>query len=405
VTDPVSTTLSAQLGRLRHTLVYAVSASSPDAEFARFVFESVGSPIPFDTPSLLSELEPMRLGRAPALATVGYRLGSRHTPPAMLDAWRQGFQRLAGTNPLPHDRMSFAYRHTEFLGIALGAVALDWDEGLKWLRDVVHKRTEEERTSAWPGLLYLVVAQVLRLPVTPPAVIADADLRLLAFMRWWSARTDTVESSDKARQLDEAFLSRLALAEVGELDVPATAITLQASEAAVRRRVAWFMSSSDIATAGSQGSLGVLLSILRRFHIAVQQLQRRYAERQPFVVNDEYDVQDLLHGVLKLHFDDVRPEEWTPSYGGHSSRVDFLLKRERTIVEAKMTRKGLGQKEVIQQLAIDKEHYRAHPDCETLVCFVYDPGGRCTNPAALESDLARTDDQLRVFVVVAPVGT
>jgi hypothetical protein len=24
--------------------------------------------------------------------------------------------------------------------------------------------------------------------------------------------------------------------------------------------------------------------------------------------------QDLLHTILKLHFDDIRPEEWTPSY-------------------------------------------------------------------------------------------
>jgi hypothetical protein len=182
-------------------------------------------------------------------------------------------------------------------------------------------------------------------------------------------------------------------------------VVLQAAEAAVKRRVAWFVSSSEVGVADSRGSLGVLVTILRRFHIAVQQLQRRYSDRDPFPVNDEYDAQDLLHAVLKLHFEDVRPEEWTPSYGGRSSRMDFLLKAERVVVEVKMTKDRLGQKEVTQQLAIDKEHYRAHPDCETLVCFVYDPENRCPNPAALEADLSRTDDDFRVFVVVAPVGT
>lgn len=70
-----------------------------------------------------------------------------------------------------------------------------------------------------------------------------------------------------------------------------------------------------------------------------------------------------------------------------------------------MTRDRLGQKELAQELAIDKEHYRAHSDCETLVCFVYDPESRCTNPAALESDLAYRDDTFEALVVVTPIGT
>jgi REase_DpnII-MboI len=52
-------------------------------------------------------------------------------------------------------------------------------------------------------------------------------------------------------------------------------------------------------------------------------------------MKDEYDVQDSLHALLKLHFDDVRREEWTPSYAGSQSRMDFLLKREKIVVETK----------------------------------------------------------------------
>lgn len=119
-------------------------------------------------------------------------------------------------------------------------------------------------------------------------------------------------------------------------------------------------------------------------------------------MNDEYDVQDLLHAFLRLHFDDVRAEEWTPSYAGSASRMDFLLKKEKVVIEVKKTRKNLGAKEVGEQLMIDIERYTAHPDCETLICFVYDPEGRVANPVGIENDLNRDTDNLKVITIITP---
>jgi len=116
------------------------------------------------------------------------------------------------------------------------------------------------------------------------------------------------------------------------------------------------------------------------------------------------DVQDLLHAILKLHFDDVRPEEWTPSYGGNASRVDFFLPGERLIIEAKMTRASLGQKEVVNELTIDAARYEKVAHVDHLICIVYDPDRRCSNPAALETDLARTGGRLKVTAIVCPRG-
>jgi hypothetical protein len=45
---------------------------------------------------------------------------------------------------------------------------------------------------------------------------------------------------------------------------------------------------------------------------------------------------------------------------------------------------------------------RQHPDCQTLVCFVYDPDGRVDNAAALETDLAGVDAGLTTTIIVAP---
>jgi hypothetical protein len=84
--------------------------------------------------------------------------------------------------------------------------------------------------------------------------------------------------------------------------------------------------------------------------------------------------------------------------------MDFLLKREKVVVEVKMTRKGLGQK-AVAKLIEDKERYRTHPDYKTLICFVYDPQGLCDNPVALESDVSQGAADFQVVVIVSPRGT
>lgn len=128
----------------------------------------------------------------------------------------------------------------------------------------------------------------------------------------------------------------------------------------------------------------------------------RQQKRTPFGITDEYDVQDLLHAILRLHFDDVRPEEHTPSYGGNHSRVDFLLPRERMVIEAKMTRKSLPQKEVVNQLLIDVGRYTKVDGVDTLVCLIYDPERYCSNPKAIETDIENSGSRLKVKVVVCP---
>src|SRR5574341_807535 len=82
----------------------------------------------------------------------------------------------------------------------------------------------------------------------------------------------------------------------------------------------------------------MLERICSRFHLVARQLQSRHGHRDTLDVEDEYDVQDLLHALLTLEYDDIRPEEWTPSYAGGSSRMDFLFKLEQIVVEAKQTR-------------------------------------------------------------------
>lgn len=113
-------------------------------------------------------------------------------------------------------------------------------------------------------------------------------------------------------------------------------------------------------------------------------------------------LQDLLRSVLQLHFDDVRAVEWNPSYGRVQSRSDLVLKQERIVIETKMTRKSLTQKELALQLIRDKEQYRGNPDCGTLVFFVYDSERCLSNSAAIEHDLPDVHDRHPAVVVISP---
>lgn len=146
----------------------------------------------------------------------------------------------------------------------------------------------------------------------------------------------------------------------------------------------------------------IIESIFDRFHVVAKQIETRYDNRPTIAINDEYDAQDLLHALLKLYFDDVRPEEWTPSYAGRSSRVDFLLKNENIVVEVKKTRRNLSDKEIGEQLIIDINRYKSHPSCKTLLCFVYDPAQLIKNPSGLENDLNMEQDNFRVLVKIVP---
>jgi hypothetical protein len=161
----------------------------------------------------------------------------------------------------------------------------------------------------------------------------------------------------------------------------------------------------------AQGNLGkpkaihstsLIEQICTRFHLVARQLRSRHQNRETLSVQDEYDVQDLLHALLWLHFEDVRAEEYTPSYAGKSSRMDFLLKRERIVVEVKKTRPALDAQELSTQLIEDIERYKSHPDCGALICFVYDPEGFIPNPRGIENDLNRDDEPFPVRVLIRP---
>jgi hypothetical protein len=67
-----------------------------------------------------------------------------------------------------------------------------------------------------------------------------------------------------------------------------------------------------------------------------------------------------------------------------------------------MTRPSLTQRKLLEEIAIDKERYRSHPDCGAVIFFVYDPGGHLKNPVAFEHDASETIGTVRCVAIIAP---
>ncbi|EOU9562015.1 malate dehydrogenase [Cronobacter dublinensis] len=168
---------------------------------------------------------------------------------------------------------------------------------------------------------------------------------------------------------------------------------------AARDDIAYSAVSMD--THVESSALSLVLNILSRFPAFIRQLKRRHNGRAPLEVNDEYDVQDMVYALLTLHFNDIRAEEYTPSFAGAASRQDFLLKNEKIVIEVKKTRESLGAGKVGGELLIDMARYRAHQDCDTLILFVYDPDCYINNPLGVKTDLESKDMEGKVKVVIA----
>jgi hypothetical protein len=155
--------------------------------------------------------------------------------------------------------------------------------------------------------------------------------------------------------------------------------------------------SSSITT----DALELLQKIGRELPTTFSILESGHRGRTGITVDDEYDVQHILHALSVLHFEEVEPEEPTPTMAGGSSRLDFLLKQERVAIETKMMRTGLSRNKVRHELASDIVYFRAHPNVDALFILIYDPKRKITNATGFENDLFSDSDDFLVRVVVA----
>jgi REase_DpnII-MboI len=145
---------------------------------------------------------------------------------------------------------------------------------------------------------------------------------------------------------------------------------------------------SDIQAPGRPSDVrGLLETLIKGLRRAMYPLTNRRKGAQSLQFSTEYDVQDLLHALLRPWVGDIRPEEFTPSYAGSSTRMDFLLPKYKIVIELKFVRDRQHGKKIGDEITIDIEHYRRHPDCSELWCVVFDPDHLLVNAEGLKTDL------------------
>jgi hypothetical protein len=403
--DPVIGSFAAQLQNLKAIIANGWHPESPESGFVEWLVDRTSTSLDSSWESFDPGAVPgNRWSEAPILAAAGFRMASVSLVARHLKAWLDGMQRLATRDPIPVDRNSFLFRPLELLGLVIGSLVVTEHDSTPsdWLRRIVRENIKQLAvTTFWNrGLTLLTVERLglrdaLTLEPRHPQDSIDAALAV-TFSLIDQAVLNRL-STLAGEVLEQTFLSQAALTQ------PEVSGVAQAAAYAIALKVS-VLHAVGALSAGPNTAADLVCDLARHFPVFVSELTKRHGSRVPLEVKDEYDVQDLFRAALRLHFRDVRKEEWNPSYGGVQSRSDLLLKPERIVVETKMTRQGLGQREVVEELTIDKAHYRGHPNCRTLVCFIYDPDRRLGNPGAIEMDLAERTEVLDVRVVVSPNG-
>lgn len=352
-----------------------------------------------------------RLDETPILAAAGYQYANpRFQRDSQYDQeWARHFRRLSQRQAFPIDRESYFYRPLDLLGICIGAQSCPAlsDNDKQWLKAIMENGSGRIPEHSRAHYLGAVAASHLSVTWTLHSTprLQDLSLTTLSLLHWLVNQKPLATGiglSLDEEQLASAMLQTALLGTNHCDDLADAGLIRYAVGNIVERTLEASIEATWKAPRNTQAAAALVRVICERFNVVANALTDRHDNRATITMSDEYDVQDLMGALLRLHFTDVRPEEWTPSYAGNASRMDFLLKPEQVVVEAKMTRRGLGQKELITQLAEDILRYQAHHDCRTLICFVYDPAGRCSNPTALENDLTKKHGGLQVMVVVQP---
>ena len=142
--------------------------------------------------------------------------------------------------------------------------------------------------------------------------------------------------------------------------------------------------------------------LLVGFNRFAKQLRKRSRGQDPFTISDEYDVQYLLHSLLKLYFDDIRPEEPTHSYAAKSARMDFFVPDCEAVVEAKYVRSREHAKTVGEEIQHDVNQYATRSDCKHLFVLVHDPNDHIGNPSGFIRDLEKLKiNDLPIKVIIS----
>ena len=152
-----------------------------------------------------------------------------------------------------------------------------------------------------------------------------------------------------------------------------------------------------------------LLQYLENFYMFLESLTERCIDKhatlkmdelQKIKIENEYDLQHLLHAVLKPLYPDIRKEASEDS-GVGTIRTDLKIPCLNVAIEAKCTRDTMPLKKLTEEIEADIVHYTE----KNIVFFVYDKAKIIKEKQNYKTHFNRTFDGKNIkMIILQPIS-
>lgn len=164
---------------------------------------------------------------------------------------------------------------------------------------------------------------------------------------------------------------------------------------------------SKFIKSNQESKLDLINIVIEKFTSAAKSLLHRRKGKPTIEIHDEYDMQDILHVILKPHFPTIKIEEVVT---GHSAsnflKIDFVLSNIKVAIECKCIRNKEHTKNITKELNDDIQTYHKHVDCSHLIFFIYDKDMLINDPDTLEDSYSKEqkfeDKEMKIELKIRP---
>lgn len=142
--------------------------------------------------------------------------------------------------------------------------------------------------------------------------------------------------------------------------------------------------SQDVAPHDSS-QVSLVLELCKRLKKSASIITNRTRkDKVSYTINDEYDVQDLLHALIRGFIKySVQEDPISKLAGVKSSRADISIEELGVLIEIKYVRSPDDQKKIVSDYSQDLLLYTRWPHLRTLIFLVYNSDD-LSDPEALE---------------------
>ncbi|MGQ0791272.1 MAG: hypothetical protein ACT4NJ_03500 [Nitrosopumilaceae archaeon] len=398
----LSTSIQSQLAKISSLLERKNVDGDIDGLFSRFVLgERDYTKIEWKvgcTPNWIHEnKETIIHGNYIKLASLGFTLFENNQNANANKLFLEGFSSLKKRDPLPGDRISFAFYPRYFIGLVMGARSIkngSEKDMISWLQTVFTKRKSMSDSDTMQSLLYNVLeAKLFSKEVYLDHSVIESLKSIGEFsIVYWANEVGFIHFHNPEKTLPvikKAILTKILLEDIEKIEDFLLSF--------VFRSVSSIILGTTDATLLSVNHVS---KILNGFESAMKRWV--YTESKKWEIENEYDVQSILYLILRSYFADIEYEDPTPKFGHSSSRLDLKIPQLKTIVEVKYARSSEDFKKIENEIKIDASSYVQSTDYTKIIVFIYDSSSSVQDHETTKNAMKKIPNIENVIIVSKP---